>query len=432
VHVWFVGVSRSNDRMTSRGSGGGGNSRASLGSSFKLPFGRRSSAGNMSRNNPAFRLSSQRYSQPLSYYQRSPFTYRKPSTMTTSSNFSQSTKFSHGYNQSNGLNQSTNAATAFDVYWNKVWDLIAPNPEDTDLGLPEELFPSTFTHISLPELKTFTGQLIENVVGKLKGQYAAQSSTTHDQYTAAAATAPYVPCAGKSFMSTGGGTSYRATGEGTPYVPSAGQPYMSSGGETSTHYMEAGGGSLYSGRPGSPCASSARLTYSGKPSTSTLHSLQSALSSLQTPAGVREEDLETLCRDILDEMMRTSSQSSTSATTTTTNARAARSSAWDSPRLETVPEDLCSEAEGGTTTNNEDEAGDDNVDEDLLDDLRNELLLDDGNLREFAGSVVQQLYSAIRHKLRHDITEQQGDDIDDNYNCSNVVDAADNEIRSHV
>ena len=61
--------------------------------------------------------------------------------------------------------------------------------------------------------------------------------------------------------------------------------------------------------------------------------------------------------------------------------------------------------------------------------LRNDLLLDDACLRQFAGGVVEGLYTAMRRKLHDAEGRNEGDD---NYNCSNIIANADNEIRSHV
>ena len=131
-----LGLSRS-ENQAPRGS-------ASSKSSFRSMFNRRSSAGNMSRNNPALRFASSRFS-PLPVYNRSSVTrpFAGPST----------------------FNTSTNSSAAFDVYWSHFWDQIAPHRDAAQL-------PSTFDNISLTELKSFTGHLIESVIAKLKAQYA--------------------------------------------------------------------------------------------------------------------------------------------------------------------------------------------------------------------------------------------------------------------
>ena len=111
-------------------------SRSSQTYSFNSPF----SAGNMSRNNPAFRSN---YSPPLPHHQRS-FTHQAVA---------------------NALNQSS---AAFDVYWNRFWEQIAPNRDAVH-------FPSTLRNISLSELKPFTGHLIETVISRLKARYAQRA-----------------------------------------------------------------------------------------------------------------------------------------------------------------------------------------------------------------------------------------------------------------
>jgi len=80
----------------------------------------------------------------------------------------------------------------------------------------------------------------------------------------------------------------------------------------------------------------------------------------------------------------------------------------------------------GSTSSLRDERTTDREDED---DWQSELLQDDTSLREFASSVVERLYSAMRHKLG-DVESR--DEADENFSCSNMVADADNKIRSQV
>ena len=75
---------------------------------------------------------------------------------------------------------------------------------------------------------------------------------------------------------------------------------------------------------------------------------------------------------------------------------------------------------------NEDDDDDDDGDDD--DDSRGDLLLRDACLREFAGDVVDGLYTSIRRKLQN----ADADEVDHNYNCNDMIANADDEIRSHV
>ena len=110
-------------------------SRPSLAESFKSLFSRRST-GNVSRNNPAMRYPSLQHTL-----------YSRRST-------------------TRPLNTSANSSSAFDVYWSKFWDQITPHGE-TGAGQSA----STINDAALSELKTFTGQLVESVIAKLKSQY---------------------------------------------------------------------------------------------------------------------------------------------------------------------------------------------------------------------------------------------------------------------
>ena len=142
-----LGLSRS-ENQTPRG--GTANSKPSFASSFKSLFSRRnSSANNMSRNNPALRFASSRHSQLPA--------------------LGRSSAVRHVDDPSN-FNTSTNSSSAaFDAYWSKFWDQIAPHRETDKL-------PCTFGDIPLTELKTFTGHLIESVIAKLKGEYRQPST----------------------------------------------------------------------------------------------------------------------------------------------------------------------------------------------------------------------------------------------------------------
>lgn len=127
-----------------------------------------------------------------------------------------------------------------------------------------------------------------------------------------------------------------------------------------------------------------------------------------------EEDIEALCRDILRELMR-SDKSTTTKSCDNAPTIVERDEPCDESAASLRDEDA---------TENEDE-----VDNEEGDDLRSDLLLDDASLREFAGGVVEGLYTAMRCKL-HDVDSRNGDD--DNFNCSNVIANADDEIRTHV
>ena len=134
-----------------------------------------------------------------------------------------------------------------------------------------------------------------------------------------------------------------------------------------------------------------------------------------TPSRVSEADVQALCRGVLRELM--PRHSSTTTTTTTNNTT---TTCDDEPTI-VVPSVTTYDGDADATTEHDDDVMDD--------DLRSELLLNDDNLRQFAGRVVEGLYSAMRHKLRDPENQKGGDG---NYNCSNVVDDADEEIRSHV
>jgi len=265
-----LGISHSENTSTRCCTAGSQPSRAS---SFKSLFTGRSSTGNVSRNNPAFGLDPSRYSSPLPTSHRS-FTHTAVD------------------------NTSANSSAAFHIYWNSFWDQIAPRRLDA------VHFPSTFGDVSLSELKTFTGHLVETVIARLKAQYAEPEGKL---------------------------------------------------------------GTKGSSPPGT------------------------------TDDAIQEEDLEAMFGDILREMMRSTDQSSSRTST--------KSQSGDDSAASLRDEDKSS---------NEDD-----------DNLQSEPPLDDASLREFAGSVVERLYTTMQHKLLD--AENDG-----NYNCSNLVASADNEIRSHV
>ena len=276
-----LGFSRSENATPRRST----TSKPSFTSSVKSLFNRRSSAGNTSRNNPALRFDSLRNS-PIS----------RP------------------YTGASHFNASANSSSAFDVYWNSFWDQIAPHQHASEL-------PSTFENVSLADLKTFTGQLIETVIAKLKAQYVQPSTKpgidNHSAYTV-------------------------------------------------------------------------------------------------TPNCMSEEDIEALCRDILRELMR--------------DDKSTTIKSCDNAPTIIEPSEPCDESAASLrdedATENEDE--DDNEEGD---DLRSDLLLDDASLREFAGGVVEGLYTAMRRKLQ-DVDSRS--DAHDNFNCSRVIANADDEIRTHV
>ena len=133
-----------------------------------------------------------------------------------------------------------------------------------------------------------------------------------------------------------------------------------------------------------------------------------------TSSRVSEADIQALCRDVLRELMTRDSSTATMTTTNKTTTSCDNEPTIVEPSVTTY--DVSSVGDADATTEHDDDADD-------------ELLVNDASLRQFAGRVVEGIYSAMRQKLRDSDNQKERDD---NYNCSNVVDDADEEIRSHV
>jgi len=151
---------------------------------------------------------------------------------------------------------------------------------------------------------------------------------------------------------------------------------------------------------------------------------------------IQEEDIEVMCQDILFEMMSRDNRKST--TTKRTKVTDTKTKPCYKEPTTVEPSEPCDESAASVVgskdvTDNEDGDAEEEEDEEEEEeeeekDVRTDLLLDDASLREFAGGVVEGLYTAMRRKLWDSDSRKDGDEN----NCSNVIANADDEIRAQV